>query len=190
MSKTDKDRPFWVQNLEHGQIDHNHTTGVCIISDDQRERWSAWGHHRGIKCKKRLEKTWYCTKDKPYSTWKAQHCWTWTWTDPDAPIGYKGPLRWVKCTGPHKKWEWDDSIPCSCDDRPPSPTCFPSWKVGRHYYHGGVPTWFVREVYHRPERARVRQLRQMAREYNYYGDLEDGDFVNRQGRNSARWEWW
>jgi hypothetical protein len=53
-----------------------------------------------------------------------------------------------------------------------------------------VPSEFVRTYYHKPERARERKLRDYAREYNTYGELEDGDFENRQSRGSARWLYW
>ena len=35
-----------------------------------------------------------------------------------------------------------------------------------------------------------RKLRDYAREYNTYGELEDGDFENLQARSSARWLYW
>lgn len=188
MSNTDKDRPFWVQNLEHGQIDHDHTSGKCIISDDQRERWNSWRHH-WAHCKKRVVVEYFCTKEEPNKNWRTQTCWTYQYENPEAPFGYRN-LRWVGCAG-HTRTETDWSIRCVCDDRPPAPTCFPSWKAGKYYTHGGVPTWFVREVYHRPQRAKTKsKLNKMAREYNENYDIEDYDIENRQGRNSARWLWW
>lgn len=100
----------------------------------------------------------------------------------------------TKCFG-HYAIVRDNSVPCTCDDYPEVPTCeltAPDNSRGgwRRYTWGGVPTWYCREVYHRPERARERKLNDMAREYNTYGDIEDDDFVNRQARNEARWMWW
>jgi hypothetical protein len=198
MAHTDKDRPHWVQNAEHGHIDHDHRTGKCIIDDDQRNRWGAWNHH-WRDCKKRVRVPYTCTKDDPNRTWRdGQTCWTWL-RECDCPIpedwkrephGCLGRLRRITCVG-HTRIEIDDSIPCACDDRPERATCFPAWDVGRYYRWGGIPSEFVREVYHRPERRRVRdEVRRLAREYNAHGDLADGDVFNRQARNSARWLWW
>jgi hypothetical protein len=115
---------------------------------------------------------------------------------------YKAWREWYYCD---KKYStqcfghWytyrDNSISCVCDTWPEQPTCSiergPGTKGGwRRYTWGGVPTEFVRRYYHRPERARERNLTQMAREYNAYGDIEDDDFVNRQARNSCRWLYW
>lgn len=186
MSKTDKDRPFWVQNLEHGRIDHDHRNGVCIISDDQRDRWPAWRHHWAL-CAKRVKVEYTCTKAEPHhDRMGGQTCWTLKKVAGDT-IGY---LRWewVQCIG-HTRTEFHDEIPCSCDDKPEPATCTPSWVYGR-CWSGGVPSDFVRRYYHRPERARERGLQELVREYNAYGDLEDGDFVNRQARNSCRWLYW
>jgi hypothetical protein len=48
-------------------------------------------------------------------------------------------------------------------------------------------SWFVDHVWHNPERVRTRdQLRNLAREYNTYRDIEDDDFPNWQARNRAR----
>lgn len=199
MSRTDKDRPLWVQNAEHGLIDHDHRTGECIISDDQRDKWNSWRNH-WRRCNKRVIVEYNCTKDDPNFTaysWRTrsrrQTCWTWVCEcDIDEPHEWMfhcdNPGR-VQCAG-HTRVEYDDSIPCVCDDRPPLATCTPDWVYGRAYVTGGVPTWFVRQDYHRPERARERKLRDLAREYNTYGDIEDDDFVNRQARNSCRWTWW
>lgn len=219
MAHTDKDRPFWVQNAEHGHIQHDHRNGKCIISDDQRDRWNAWAHHRS-KCKKHVRVDFACQPKKVNGKreivferddipWRKdcsrKSCWTWTCDCPytEGRYGYTrvyddGSWRhgiscedryFNECLG-HYGYIRDDSIPCSCDDTKVA-TCFPAWGVGRYYAWGGVPSWYIRNVYHSPERRREREdLRSMAREYNAYGDLEDGDFVNRQGRNSARWTWW
>jgi hypothetical protein len=207
MSKTDKTRPLWVQNAEHGHIDHDHADGVCVVSHDQRDRWPHNRRNHYRRCAKRVEVEYYCTKDEPYRGrgghywrrgWDLQTCWTLV-RNCECPIpedwkreDHGCTSRWirVKCTGPHTRIETDNSIPCVCDDWDEIPTCFPSWEIGRHYTWGGVPSEFVRRYYHKPERARERELRDLAREYNAYGDLEDGDFVNRQGRNSCRWLYW
>jgi len=230
MSKTDKDRPLWVQNAEHGIIDHDHRNGECIVSNDQRDRWPSWQHHY-MTCKKRVTVEFECHPEKVNGKreivypdgielpdrrygWmnrrSTDKCWVWTCDCPYTPVytygvlshrQYEDGTNWhhgaycdyryfVKCRG-HSVLEYDDSIPCSCDDRPEPATCTPAWKVGSYYTYGGVPSWFVRTIYHSPERRREREdLRAMAREYNAYGDIEDDDFDNHQARNSCRWTWW
>lgn len=193
MSRTDKDRPYWVRVLDYNLIDHDHRDGKCIISDDRRERWSMHRHHYRT-CKKRVEVVEYCTKKDPHRDWNGQTCWKYV-CDEDIPDAWKREhhgcqkMRRVGCIG-HKKIERDNSIPCICDDFV-RPTCFRSmpYPEGRYTY-GGVPSWFVREVYHRPERARERKLRDVMREFNAGEDIEDYDFENRQARNEARWIWW
>jgi hypothetical protein len=203
MSKTDKDTPFWVQNTWHGEIDHDHRTGECRVSDDQRDRWPAWNHHYA-KCAKRVRVEFTCTKDDPHHSgryWSRraeQTCWTLT-RDCHCPIpeswkreehGCNGHYVRLGCIG-HVRIERDDSIPCSCDNRPEPATCVPTWHVGRYYTYGGVPSEFVRSVYHRPERRRERDnLNDARRLYNSGDDLDGYDFVNRQARNSARWMYW
>jgi len=198
MSKTDKDSPFWVQTLDN-RIEHDHADGVCVISDDRRDRWSAWSQHRAKHCAKRVVVEFTCTKSEPYrgrGRWNVQTCWILSrvcecpipesWKREDH--GCTGELRRLGCVG-HTRIEHHPEIPCHCDDRPPTPTCTPAWNFG--YVYGGVPHWFVREVWHSPERAREREtLGSIRREWNEYGDVEDGDFANYQARNSARWLWW
>lgn len=125
----------------------------------------------------------------------------------DVPRGRRHSSRWVasswdriacptwgrvQCEG-HTEVKRDASIPCTCDDWPERPTC-DAYPAGDQdyfrYFSGGVPSWYVTQYYHRPERARERRLRDLAREYNAYGNLADDDFVNRQARSSARWTWW
>jgi hypothetical protein len=178
MSKTDKDRPAWVQNLEHGLIDHDHRHGVCIVGSGHEPRWS----HHYITCKKREVVEFTCTRKEPYESpyrFSPSRCW----------IYDLGAELWSPCAG-HRRVEWHEEIPCSCDDKPAAVTCTPTWVYGR-CWSGGIPSAFVRSYYHKPERARERRLRELAREYNTYGDLEDeGDYVNRQGRGSMRWLYW
>ena len=225
MSHTDKDKPLWVQNAEHGVIDHDHTRGVCIVLNDQRDRWGGWRHHFGKRCKKRVLVEFECHPEKVngkrqlvfpedielpqyrygYSTrLNTDACWVWTCDCPfetskygtriyeDSSWGHRlfcEHRYFVKCRG-HSFTETDDSIPCSCDAKPEAATCTPAWGFGRHFFYGGIPSDFVRQHYHCPERARERKLRDMAREYNAYGDIEDDDFENRQARNSMRWVYW
>lgn len=219
MSRTDKDRPWWVKTWQDDRyIEHDHRFGECIEETLDYVKWNGggrWSHARGHyrKCNKRVERHFYCTKKDPYtysSYWYftfagtryriAQECWT-ERCRCDVPRGRRHS-KWVdnrdcptwgrvQCEG-HTEVYRDDSIPCICDDWPERPTCnvWTRDRSQRRYMYGGVPTWFVRVVYHRPERARERRLNDMAREYNTYGDIEDDDFINRQGRNQARWEWW
>lgn len=219
MSRTDKDRPLWVQNAEHGRINHDHRSGKCIISDDQRDRWPKWNHHFSTKCKKRVRVEFGCRPMKVDGRrkvvfeldnikWRRDNakksCWAWTCDCPytqvstyvrvyeDSSWGHPTLCEhryFNKCLG-HWGYVYDDSIPCSCDDRPEPATCTPAWEIGRYYTYGGVPSWFVRQIYHGPERARERKLNDARRMYNAGEDIEDFDFENRQAHNSARWDWW
>lgn len=224
MSRTDKDRPWWVRSFQDDHyIDHDHRKGACIEETlDTAKFYNGhhyWRkHHRRSGCTKYVTRTWHCTKRDPYTYghyawyWNtdkryriSQQCWTFRCRCSDIPgrrhssyfirTTSDGPQycpTWgrVQCDG-HSETRYDDSIPCICDDWPAQPTCFlkEPGNIGR-YTHGGVPSWFVREHYHRPERNRERKLDDMRREYNASGDIEDYDFENRQGRNSCRWIWW
>lgn len=212
MSRTDKDRPWWVQveDEAHGLIDHDHRTGVCIISNDRRDRfgWRNNGHHHWRNCKKRVEVHYTCTKDDPYrlgySRWtqsrgffRRQTCWT-TVCNCAIPEAWRDEVHGctsqtrVQCIG-HTRIEHDPTIPCSCDDWPPRPTCTPTTAFGSWsaYIRGGVPSDFVRKVYHRPERAKARAaLDNLRRRYNAGQDLEDESYESNQARNSARWIYW
>jgi hypothetical protein len=56
---------------------------------------------------------------------------------------------------------------------------------------GGAPSWYNNQNWTRPERRRERDsLRDLAREYNANGELDDGDFENRQHRHEGIWNWW
>lgn len=60
---------------------------------------------------------------------------------------------------------------------------------GPRLWYGNPPHWFVTQRWHRPERARQRRVLRDAKRWRL-DDLEDFDFENRQGRSSARREWW
>lgn len=76
----------------------------------------------------------------------------------------------------------------SCYWRPALPD---SWREYRWLHLGkAVPKWYVDHVWHNAERVRERdELRNLAREYNAYGQVEDGDFGNWQARHCATWYW-
>jgi hypothetical protein len=196
-------------------IDHDHRYGECIeeTPDDRRAMNGRWTystqHYR--HCKKRVEVTFFCTKRDPYVSrysyrWgrmgrTAQECWTHRcrcalprWKRHVVWFGDNACPTWgrVQCEG-HTETHRDDSIPCVCDNFPERPTCElePVDPTRQRWYSGGIPSEYVRAVYHRPERRRVRdEVRRLAREYNAYGDLDDGDVFNRQARSSARWLYW
>lgn len=202
MSRTDKDRPWWVMVLQDkNYIDHDHRRGVCIEETPEYVRaYNGGSFHRWThrECDKVVSVVEYCTKREPHTDWYGKPtCWTWRCTC-DLPRGKRHVHslfceNWVRvqCDG-HTHRVRDESVACSCDDWPDVPTCSiePADENRHRWFSGGVPSAFVRTVYHGPERTRERKLRDLAREYNAYGDLEDGDFFNRQGRNSARWDWW
>lgn len=53
-----------------------------------------------------------------------------------------------------------------------------------------TPCWYIQHVWHDVERTRERDgLRELAKEYNGQGELDDGDFPNWQARYCACY-WW
>jgi hypothetical protein len=76
-------------------------------------------------------------------------------------------------------WSWRSDPPCKREHPLDGP-----WI----WYGGNPPREFVRQYWHKPERARERNiladLRQWRRE-----DLEDFDYEHRQARGSAL-NWW
>lgn len=73
----------------------------------------------------------------------------------------------------------------------PSCTWWPTWDYYyRPYGPRGVPTWFVRAYFTRPDRRRVRDECDSARqEYNATGEVDTIPSVN-QHRHQARRDWW
>lgn len=58
-------------------------------------------------------------------------------------------------------------------------------------WHESPPREFIHHVWTGRERVRERDgLNNLRREYNAHGELEDGDFENRQARHSAHWLYW
>lgn len=206
MSNTDKDRPYWVRVRDFGIIKHDHRHGECVI-ESRDSRGTSWrefnGSHRR-HCAKRSVVIEHCTKAEPFVShryawrygydWNVQTCWTWVCTCPipetwrTEPHGCTSRER-VGCVG-HRRTLWDNSTPCVCDDVVRETCTFTepdSWRYSC-FGGGGVPSEYVAAVYHRPERQRERRvLRDALRSFNAGEDLEDFDFVNRQGRSSARW---
>jgi hypothetical protein len=227
MSRTDKDRPWWVQNFQDGPelYDHDHHNGECIEETLEYAQWAQSRPYRHKNCNKRVRVDFTCRPAKvngkrsivfsvevpesrysyyPYgysyaNVNRKKICWDLTCDCGHPADDYTG--RWncelkyrTECFG-HYYIYFDRDIPCTCDTWPERPTCSRTRAEGtkggyRRYTWGGVPSDFVRAYYHRPERARERQLKDYVNEYNTYGELEDGDFENRQARNSCRWIYW
>lgn len=62
--------------------------------------------------------------------------------------------------------------------------------IARHIYGDHVPGWYVHHTWVDPERRRARDgLRDMLKEYNANGELEDDDFPNYQHHHRASWYW-
>ncbi len=223
MSRTDKDRPWWVINhQDHNDIDHDHRNGICVEETLELAKFYAGG--RGYrpkhKCKKVVRVDFECyprkvngkrqilftveVPESPYP-WNRYHdknrkksCWSETCDCGHAPDAwteryYCQDKYRTECFGHWYSYR-DNSINCDCDNWPKTATCNLYARDTRggysRYTWGGVPNSFVRTNYHKPERARERELKNMVREYNAYGDIEDSDFFNRQARNSSHWYYW
>lgn len=57
------------------------------------------------------------------------------------------------------------------------------------YWNKVPPRWYVLHRYHNPQRVHKRDtLREALKDYNANGNTEI-ETVDRQGRNSAQWDW-
>lgn len=190
MSRTDKDRPYWVQNAEIGRIDHDHRDGECVVQD-LTEPAHFWRRHHWRHCKKYVTIEWRCTKAEPNRDCRGvRTCWTgrYVWSDVpgDSPV-----FVWTQCVG-HSRREKDESIPCTCDDEPDAPTCTLAWSL-LAYGRGAPPKWYRRYSFYGPERQRERaELGEYRKRFNAVGwEAEDEwDFANRQARSGAKYCWW
>lgn len=213
MSRTYKDRPFWVKKSDPAYrpyIDHDHRNGECIEETAEYIRLSQdssaekpWNHRP--RCKKYREEEYFCTPENPATTFtkwgtrsRAESCWqdVWVGYDPDS-TRYVGFVS-TKCKG-HTRKVYDESLPCVCDTymNLPAPTCWVEFPDGVRktnlWSRSAPPSDTVREWYHAPERRRARDtLRGITKEYNTFGDLDDitDDYFSRPARNSVKWDWY
>lgn len=203
MSRTFKDRPYWVKKFDPdygAHIDHDHRKGECVVEDlaaarrETTQRHNRYRHYR--YCNKIEIIVTHCTREHPQQPahpWMPE-CWT--------ASGYgfvNGRFHWVinGCRGHETIINYPEND-CSCDRWPdyPNTTCYMEMGGSRRYYSmfaDGPPSEFVREDYHAPERRRARdELRNIAKEYNATGDLDEitDDYYSRPARNSAKWNWY
>lgn len=189
MSRTDKDRPHWVQNAEIGVISHDHRTGECIVQDP-REPWNFWRRHAWKHCKKYVAVEWQCTKAEPHRDRHGrQTCWKgyYEWPEPGSTALPR--FVWIQCTG-HKRRDYDESIPCSCDDEPPAATCSVAWSLNRF---SAPPKWYRDYEYHSVQRRRERdELGEFKKRFNADGWLaaDEWDFESPQAKSGAKYSWW
>lgn len=188
MSDTDKDKPAWLRDLDHGRIDHDHRDGECRIETLQvaraaRYTQSRWVH--ALTCAKYEWDVWVCEKQtREPGCWQTEQVREWV-------DGIYIVVWWraTRCRG-HRLRTFYPERSCSCDELPEAPTCTAE-RVYRTY--GGrqtAPRDYRRDLWFGPERARERDdLRGAAREYNAYGEVDDFDFPNPQARHQASW-WW
>lgn len=196
MSRTDKDRPAWVQKFDptvRSIVRHDHTKGECreeTLSDARLD--AAGGHRRHHRCAKVQVIVEYCTRkaprQRPGTVFK---CWDFVGGPYDPVLG----LQPRPCEG-HRVVTRDESIDCSCDrwpEREPV-TCDRWFNLGycdavSKFYGEHPPREFVHAVWWGPDRARVRDELVDARKRYNAGD-DDVDVENRQHRHSAGWLWW
>lgn len=205
MSRTDKDRPWRVQQFDPSlgsYIEHDHRFGECRVETPDNLYRSSWrfGRHHYRNCSKILRGVSYCTKKNPhtrddifnwcYNTLTGRACWTYLY-DPNTREYIK-----TQCQG-RKEYGRDESIPCVCDDFPEYPTCDvrTSGPHGGYWrWQSGVPKWYTDHHWNNPERVRERdELKKAAALYNAGGWDEDDefefDFPNYQHRRSAAWHY-
>lgn len=200
MSKTDKDIPWRIREFFEGEIEHDHRHGECVIETlDEAKRGFVGRHNHYARCKKRSRVEIAC----PGAGYTRDDCSTamteWLALDIYARLELRiWDAKRYTCTTrktPHWKYVYDETIYCpGCEDIEArrNPTCDYSIPYGRsRYFRSPPPSWYINHVWTGPERVRERdKLNDLRREYNAHGELEDGDFENRQTRHSARWLWW
>lgn len=199
MAHTDKDRPYWVIQVENNVIKHNHTRGVCVI-ETPGEKWTSWRHH-WRRCKKRVETTWVCTKDNPnfkrVGSRETQTCWkSWFGTVDGSRTWENGGADWrwhsTQCSG-HSKIEKDESIECVCDDRPIDSTCDYAWPIPSRQFYRNPPKWYRDYEYHNVQRRRARdELGGYRKLFNANGweITDDWDYISPQAKSGAKYSWW
>ena len=220
MSRTDKDRPYRLREYDDGYIDHDHRSGECRVESREQALMPTWRHmtRHYRNCKKYEIVAKPCRgavlSDIIVGRWGAGYkrgaCGhacrsletkrmhvsdpTTYWLERVRFFNRYGNdrVRFFCAEGVHDERVYHADWPCVCDDTPPGSTC--DYRLSRAdgggYCIGGVPTWYCRETYHRPQRREMRDVLNSARrDYNANGDT-DIEPVNRQARNSAHWSWW
>lgn len=117
MSRTDKDRPYFVRERE-GEVYHDHREGVCTLDDPNVIDWRARGRHRDV-CAKRVTVSNVCTKDEPHRDWLGNKaCWTNTFEFARNERGEAVAVTrvWHQCTvKARERIETRPEIACECD---------------------------------------------------------------------------
>lgn len=157
MSRTDKDRPFWVRSYQDGgQIEHDHRSGVCIEEDLEYAQWSNgnWRgyNHKYAKCNKHFKVETLCHPqivngkrvikydDDRFNDGRRLYvrnnskrgCWHWICDN--HTHDERDYMERLYCTDKvyvkcdgHWAWFYDKTHPCVCDTWPERPTCTIEW---------------------------------------------------------------
>lgn len=186
--------PTWRRYHQHYRVCQKYEVvpdpckGALLVTARSAERtsWGAIRHYRKDTCSAALEELVFLWET--YNTWLPAE---------DEKSTRRKFARYAAgkrhfCDREHTRRVYHPEWPCTCDDTPPAATC--DYRLSRAdgggYCQGGVPTWYCRETYHRPQRREARDVLNAARrDYNANGDTEI-EPVNRQARNEARWAWW
>lgn len=204
MSRTDKDRPAWIQQYDlttPASIHHDHTRGRCVEETFEYSRWRAGhGWSRNHRCWKVQLVEEPCPHDRKRDSLYRSPCYTlrrrfesWMFLNPMYEDRQLNPF--VMEDHVHTRTVRHDDWSCYCDDWPETPTCeyfFDRRYIyyARRYYGVSVPRWYRAHIWYEPERTRERDvLRETAKAYNAGDDLEDWDFPNFQHRHGAGWYW-
>lgn len=207
MSKTDKDRPYYIRAFFEGDLEHDHIDGECRPASlgEGSRRWH-WNHN----CTKYetieyecpgfnyAQRNVYGVHGGPAKTCYAQRRFfsaEWGAVERgDYSASRLLAIRWRKsrfCGETHTYRKFHRDWACEeCDTRP---TCYYSlgWRE-RPYRH--VPKWYVNRQFRRPERRRVKnQLDGIRRTFNYDPDFQIFDETEpeaEQHRHRAAWHWY
>lgn len=211
MSRTDKDRPAWVQKFDPAvptYVDHDHRDGRCVEETLEDARWFSthrWSsRHFWRSCAKYEVVPAECPHDPKkfvrYSACRIIRDRYRDWVELDSQLVSEGvwwrDRPWWKLPDhEHTQRVKHDDWPCQCDSWPERPTCDRDFTRGyvyasRRYYGSNVPLWFRQHTWYEPERTRERVvLREVAKEYNAGADLDGYDFPSFQHRHRASWHW-
>lgn len=209
MSHTDKDRPYNVRAFFEGELDHDHTSGVCrpetLITKTSPAR--RYGRHNCGKleviefdCPGFIAKERYRYDYSACSTIRREFLELerqvdfYEWRS-DTRRLLLAQLRCYSkrrfCGRTHTRVVHHRDWPCNICDALPTCHYYLGWK-DKPYRH--VPAWYINHNFRRPERRRVRdQLDSVRRYYNAdpdYRIFDENVVEENQHRHAAGWYWY
>lgn len=181
MSRTYARKPIWLQTVQKGVIDHDHTSGKCIVPSVQEDRYKWWGGNRH-NCRKHLGvEVLECFHDARHPgvhVLRGETLPNKSGACRNADVRMKN-LEMPKFSHEVRRAIWDRSIPCICDQE--EPTCVRSDPRGvvrradqNVIKYGALPSKKNRRIKNKRVRASQRHaMNDWADEYNSGLDVDD-----------------